>query len=648
MLDPIRLYLDGWMSYDKETIPLNEEGITYIKGATGSGKSAILEAIIYLLYGQTLRKRGSVENLPNKVLKGGYETWLEFYVDGEWCKIKEIRGRDNAGLYFWVGSENTKGSKHEKDPRKTRKIIIKKLRMSVDEFKSRAFLGQRQSQQLVEGDPAERGKATVEIFGLERYDGFIKDCDKDLKECLNEKKALTSKLAEYKDDLERLSEDLKVERHAAVDGASIEVLVQNIAAVKNKIKKIRDKEADLRNTIGKYEGLKSQREKAKKLSKDINDLQDELDQLALPKKDLHEIDIVLRSSKEQRAILRKEIQEYEKELQELNKCKNVCPINEEDCPVDVPQKTNKQRTNKCITTIKAAEQELGECDSIVTTYEEAYEAATDRACVVTKIRTKQEALATCDIEDISDVDEEKQTLDKCLDGITRGSNKLETLQEDHRKLLTQQELREEQDKFLEGVKKTLEDKQTVIKTTEIALEELSVEAQYLAAALAVFKRTKMYKIDLVLDLLNKNLQERLDEISNGQYAAKFISQQMDSKGKKSLDRLDILVNDGKKELPIGMVSGGQLTQVGLSVLLGVWETANNLSNKRVSFLWLDEVFGPLDFAIIDCIVDTIVKLSKELGAKSVKIISHRDLNENITDHIWQTTLVDGITALEMS
>ena len=153
----------------------------------------------------------------------------------------------------------------------------------------------------------------------------------------------------------------------------------------------------------------------------------------------------------------------------------------------------------------------------------------------------------------------------------------------------------------------------------------------------------MAKIDVVLDLLNANTQEILARISGGELKAEFTSSRVSADKKTLLDKIDILVADSNKQMPINMWSGGQITQVGLAVLLGTFKTAAQISDKRVSMLWLDEPFGPLDDETVDAVFAAIIDTAKELKASSIKIISHKKLDARLRDHLWEIDIEDGIS-----
>lgn len=194
------LHLDGWLSYDKATIQLDTPGIVAIKGETGSGKSAIFEAVYYLLYGDTIRKKSSVTHLPNKILNNGYDISLEFDIDGACYRIQEIRDRENAGLHLYKGKNRDLIS--EKDPRDTRKKLVEIMNMEKDEFQSIAFVGQQQASILLSGTSNKRGALITLIFGLKKYDDYVEASYSDYKSLCSKKEALDRSINQQLQEIE--------------------------------------------------------------------------------------------------------------------------------------------------------------------------------------------------------------------------------------------------------------------------------------------------------------------------------------------------------------------------------------------------------------------------------------------------------------
>ena len=72
-----------------------------------------------------------------------------------------------------------------------------------------------------------------------------------------------------------------------------------------------------------------------------------------------------------------------------------------------------------------------------------------------------------------------------------------------------------------------------------------------------------------------------------------------------------------------------------------------LSQKSLSFLFLDECFEGFSEDRINDVFESIVNLSKELGTQSIKVISHRDLDARHFDREWKMSISNGISRLEV-
>jgi len=178
------------------------------------------------------------------------------------------------------------------------------------------------------------------------------------------------------------------------------------------------------------------------------------------------------------------------------------------------------------------------------------------------------------------------------------------------------------------------------------IEGIIDDSRYLAAAVSIFKKAKLYKVDTILDLLNINIKDQLEKMSSP-YKAVFVSQKMDSRGKKALDQLSIDVYNGYVWVPLELISGGQEDQIGVAILLSIFKTAHDMSGKSINCLFLDEPFGQVSSTKINGIVKSVFSLAKDLGASSIKMVTHRtDFDEQLVDHILEVTSEDGISILK--
>lgn len=642
MIDLQQLSLDGWMSYNKAVFKLNKQGITRIKGEIGAGKSAILEAIFYLLFGKTLRGKESVDNLVNKVLDKGYDIKLWFTIDSVPYAIREIRGRPKHGLYFYKHDKDLRG---KKDP-ETRKLILKTLGMTSDDFRSIAFLGQRQTQLLVEGKPAERARAIVDIFALNKYDEIITLCDTDLKLAVEEKKELAADLERYSQELENLESSLLDEGDEdEITPEDVEAIEKKMCDIANKLLKIKKLAEKIQAIVTKADTLDEQRQRVRKLSIEIKKLKTERSKYNKPDEELSEVEEVLEELQQEHTEVVHKLKRAKKEIANAKAMTNLCPINNKDCPVQVPIENKEEIITKYVKRAKSAKNEGKELELEIKKTKKVQNLIKTCNTLDEAIQNKKEIIDELDNAELKNVNikEEKKKLKKYKVGIEKGDKKLQKLINERTELKAALAVYNEKKSIREKVDKALAEKEQAVTDLKEQVDKKSIEAQYLAGALAIFKKMKMYKIDLVLQLLNSHLKEILEKISNEEYKAEFVSQRTHSDKKKKLDKIGILVYDSYKVLPIEMCSGGQATEVGLAVLLSTWKTANSISQKGVSSLWLDEVFGPLNEEIIDRIFDSVVEIANELGTNAIYVISHRDLDARLFDYFWDLNREDGIT-----
>ena len=57
MIEFKKIIIEGFCSIGTLELPLNNNGITSIKGANGLGKTTIFSALVWVLYGKTLKQR---------------------------------------------------------------------------------------------------------------------------------------------------------------------------------------------------------------------------------------------------------------------------------------------------------------------------------------------------------------------------------------------------------------------------------------------------------------------------------------------------------------------------------------------------------------------------------------------------------------
>ena len=650
-IDLTELSIDRFGSYDKLKLPLKDLGAVYINGPIGSGKSTIPFAVYYLLVGKMIRKKSefvSVKDFANKIFKDGYEAALKFTVDDYQCLVKEIRDRGSDkemardGLYFFVDGEDRRG----KTDQDTRNEINKFIGVSED-LSNLSFLSRRQVQKLIGGTSADRAKVVVDVFGLERYNRMIESCSNEVSELEITRRSFNGKIESQQLLIDSLGKDLSSfdELDGEVDESQIDRISARIKEIEVKLKKIGEKEKEASEFITRAEEINKHREKLSVLNGEIENLERQIEKLPDDCDDAAKDE--LKERLDEKTELLSEIKSSKRELEQIRKLGNLCPVNKEECPIDVPQKHKSVRVKECKKLIKTKGSLLESLDSSIKSLKIEVETVEDRERLKESVDGKLKLRDSLDVDEISEdeLEERNVLLKKCLSGKERGEHKLEELREECSDLQTKAKLIEQRKKDMSSLRESLEKTKTKLSKNRKSLEEFDILIQYTNGALNVFKKAKIYKIRLVLDFLNDSVNKVLHEISDGKRSIELVSQRKTKKSKAAMDKLGVMVSDSYKTLPVELVSDGQETQVGIAMLFGVWKTANDLSNKKVCFLWLDEVFGPLDDEAVEKVFDAVARLSREMGTNSIFIISHRNLDCRLFNLEWCTKSVGGISEL---
>lgn len=640
MIKPRRLVIDGFMGFGQADLDLSKTGVTHIKGPTGSGKSSIFETVHYLLIGDTVRDKQSVEYLANKVSDAGYKISLFLEKDENQYEITEVRGRKGAGLTF---IKNGTEVLHETDPKFTRKKILAEFEIDQADFCAKSFIGQGQVLSLVTGTPGARAKEIVRMFKLDKYDQAIKRCDETVKSMKLERSGVETSLSEAARGLMDLESVLSSvsppdDKEFASDLKSLE---DKESVIKKKIGKIREIELDSKEKIGNYNSIKELLDKA---SSKVLELKESLKSIGDSDVDIEDVRKKTADLGGRMEVLNASIKNRVNESEKVKLKGDVCPIDGGSCPVNRPIEHK-------ASILSSIEVELSKCKSekcALAKEKELADAEYNKARSLQKIKNDLQSEENwinenaASIEDVQ-LDELKAQLDKCKSGLLEGEAKLAEV----RSKISDIKVYNQSVESYKTQIKSLTDKIESNKARKSKLEEqlLGFEGgmRLHTAAAVVLKKLKMYKIDFVISEININLQKFLDSMFDGELQAYFKSQDESADGRKILDRVTVEISDPYKTIPVSLASGGQNAYVTLPILLAILATARSNGNQYVNTVFLDEVFGPISNDMVGKVFSSMKELCKQIGVESVKLISHKDIDESLCDEIWETQQIDGIS-----
>jgi DNA repair protein SbcC/Rad50 len=178
---PVSLYMKNFLSYGEAVPPLDftEFDIACLSGSNGHGKSAVLDAMTWALWGEA-RKAAGEKSAADGLLRIGtteMQVELEFDLEGDRYRVlrkyqKKRRKRGTASLEFQVFDEAANAYKTltEKTTRATQERINQALRMKYETFINSAFILQGRVDEFTQKSANKRKEILAEILDLSRYD----------------------------------------------------------------------------------------------------------------------------------------------------------------------------------------------------------------------------------------------------------------------------------------------------------------------------------------------------------------------------------------------------------------------------------------------------------------------------------------------
>lgn len=272
-MKPIKLSIEGVFSYrtrqEIDFTKLSSEGIFGIFGNTGSGKSSIVEAIIFALYGKIERVSGKQIDLIN-LQSNKAVIDFEFEVSGKAYRVVVNLTRTSSG-------HSTKKLFYQKQEGQYRameeKISGEQLTgLSYDNFCRVVIIPQGKFQDFLTLTSGERTKMLKEIFpSLKKYDlsNTLRTMREETEGMQKEKMGQLNSYSEY--TIEALNE--RKEQYAVVEQQykDLEILIKNL-------KEDLDSRKTLFDAFKKQEELSQNFNRLKLNEENISALKDRLDQ----------------------------------------------------------------------------------------------------------------------------------------------------------------------------------------------------------------------------------------------------------------------------------------------------------------------------------------------------------------------------------
>ena len=180
---PVKLTLSNFLSYGSEaqTLDFSRFHVACLSGRNGQGKSALLDALTWALWGEARKSSGAQKPDEELLRIGSRRMYVEFLFDIENQRYRVLRtySRSATGktskslLELQLINEDDDGSGiplTKASMRETQEALNERLGLDYDAFVNSALLLQGRSDEFTKKKPADRKNILGRVLNLGKYD----------------------------------------------------------------------------------------------------------------------------------------------------------------------------------------------------------------------------------------------------------------------------------------------------------------------------------------------------------------------------------------------------------------------------------------------------------------------------------------------
>ncbi|MFB0563387.1 MAG: AAA family ATPase [Candidatus Lokiarchaeia archaeon] len=311
-----RSYGEGEQAFDVSNYPM-----VVITGDNGSGKSSIIEAVLFCLFGDTSITKGKGEikksELLNDKTKSDAVVSLTFELNGRIYKIERTlrrkTGTSGSARILDCTPEVSSRARQARDATEVTKSIEQLIGMDYDSFTHSVIMTQGEFEALTAAKPADRKKLFVKMFGLLRYDDYQKEAKNRKTQLEKEMENISGQIQMLEADVEKESEieNKLTEAKKHLEKVKIEVneTEENKKKIKQDLTKASDDKKEYDSLVDKQASIQ---EEIEKREEELKGKRQELQEIVRAENELKELEPKLRKYDELQPQLN-ELQAKEKE-----------------------------------------------------------------------------------------------------------------------------------------------------------------------------------------------------------------------------------------------------------------------------------------------------------------------------------------------
>jgi len=571
-----KICLKNFLSHEDTELVFPKKGILPVFGSNGEGKSALFEAIVWCLFGKSIRGISADE-----VIMWG-KSWcsveLKFKKYDNVYKIIRYRKHSKYKNQVLIFENKEDKPKYFCSVNEAQKFIESVMGVNYIIFLNSVYFGQNWNKFFVSVDLSERRKLLESFVGADIFRKIYKKASDFLKETNMKLDNVRYK----KDTLVTSIDSLKSQKQ------TMQGLLKNISKdIKNKQKKLRNEFKKLNDSYKSIkENIQKLKEKKKKLRTKMFKLQK--NRYFLSKEELEE----LRNKKTKCSVIIRQEEKaikYRKNIDLSDEC-TMClrPLSKKDLKI-YAQKSKKE-IEKSEDIIKKERQKVKKLEQLETEALDLWET----------IDVIKENIISIE----SYIDKKKFNLEHIKDKIINIKEEFNNITKNSKK--------KELVKEINSINKKIRNRQRELNK----IKEQENDLKETEEALIFWKNAFGSKgiINMVLSNLRLFLNRKLQEFALKLLENKFILEFTSDNNNLSLN----VIKDGKV-INFKSLSGGERQRVNLCIFLAIseWKLANN----PCSFSIFDEPFVFVDSEGMISFKEILKELAKN---KCIFLVSHRN------------------------
>ena len=170
---PLQIEVQGFTAFrDRQEVDLSEFGLFVITGPTGSGKTSLLDAMIFALYGRVPRagRHGMKDLISQGIAEARVK--LEFSVDDQRYRVSRRLSHSQAqsATLELFEDDEWRSAVDGSGIRVVDARIVELLKLPYEAFTRAVVLPQGEFHQFLRGDRDERRKILTGLLGLDHYE----------------------------------------------------------------------------------------------------------------------------------------------------------------------------------------------------------------------------------------------------------------------------------------------------------------------------------------------------------------------------------------------------------------------------------------------------------------------------------------------